>query len=454
MLKKVIILLLLLYQLLAIAFSEVVLWATADVHGVVNSSSGGLVGIYSLLEVKRKPTDLLIDAGDFFQGSYSANISGGTSLVNIFHAMDYDFCIPGNHEMDAGMENLRHLYSQLKVPVLCANWNFVSSLQNMKPYALVERNGIRIGIIGTGDRESRTRILPTEKVSFMKEEKAIAQALAALRPEKVDIIVLVRHGGIYFSGGNLYSLLKQFPEIDIVIGAHSHQVEKGRKIAGAYYVQPPAYGQGVSEVRAVYNKKTRKIERITSVLHSVSAVRTSDKMKKYIKNEQEYRVRSKSVIAEIVSKFTSTEDLQKYLIRQSSALLGKADADLFFIDKSGIEMKSAISDYMIYRMFPYENNVVQITVSRKEYQTILEECKKYSEKYKAVLLADFRGGKKQHIILRTSAFILSGGGRNFPAARSIAEKREITEFVSLRQLVKKYLNECSRNGKLFVDSTE
>ena len=41
---------------------------------------------------------------------------------------------------------------------------------------------------------------------------------------------------------------------------------------------------------------------------------------------------------------------------------------------------------MIYRMFPYENNVVQIKVSYKEYQSILAECRKYCDKYKVALI--------------------------------------------------------------------
>ncbi len=439
MCKKVIIFLLLLCYLLAVGAAEVVLWATSDVHGVINSPRGGLAKIFSVLEAKRKPEDLLIDVGDFFQGSYSANTSGGMSLLNIFHSMGYDFCVPGNHEMDIGMKKLREFYTLLKVPLLCANWKFVKALPNMKSHAVVVRNNIRIGIIGVGDRESRTRVLPGREAVFMKEEKAIAQSLAALRKEKVDIIVLVRHGGIYFSGGTLYSLLKLFPEIDVVIGGHSHQTERGRKIAGAYYIHPAPYGQGVSEVRIAFNERTRKIERISSFLHETESVKTSVKMKKYIDAERRTAFYGNVETAKnVLLQYKSVEDLQKYLTLKAVAELGSADAELFFIDKAGIDRKTKINDYMIYRMFPYENNVVQIKVSYKEYQSILAECRKYCDKYKVALINELHKSDKKYIILRTSSFILSGGGRNFPEARRIAENRKITEFASLRQLVKQY----------------
>ena len=192
-------------------------------------------------------------------------------------------------------------------------------------------------------------------------------------------------------------------------------------------------------MRIAFNERTRKIERISSFLHETESVKTSVKMKKYIDAERRAAFYGNVETAKnVLLQYKSVEDLQKYLTLKAVAELGSADAELFFIDKAGIDRKTKINDYMIYRMFPYENNVVQIKVSYKEYQSILAECRKYCDKYKVALINELHKSGKKYIILRTSSFILSGGGRNFPEARRIAENRKITEFASLRQLVKQY----------------
>ena len=82
--KNVIILLFYLVSALLTA-SEVVIWATSDMHGVLKSKRGGMARILNILEAKRKPQDILVDAGDLFQGSYIANTSAGSIIVNAFN---------------------------------------------------------------------------------------------------------------------------------------------------------------------------------------------------------------------------------------------------------------------------------------------------------------------------------------------------------------------------------
>ena len=167
--------------------SEVVIWATTDMHGILQSKHGGMAGILSILELKRKPQDILLDAGDLFQGSYIANNTNGSVIVNAFNLMNYDFYVPGNHEFEFGSEVLRKNFEAMNSVILCANWAFVPAISKMKPFCIIERNKMRIAIIGVGERESRNRILPDKKLVFMNEEKSIALALKELRKEKVDL---------------------------------------------------------------------------------------------------------------------------------------------------------------------------------------------------------------------------------------------------------------------------
>ena len=279
MMKKLTISLFLFFWSFAFFAAEVVLWVTTDMHGNIINKNGGMAKIASLLQEKRGRNDILIDAGDLFQGSYAANTDNGRIVVRAFNAMNYDVYVPGNHEFEFGRDVLYGNLKNIKAQILCCNWRFEPPLANMKPYAVLERNGLRIGIIGAGERESKYRILPDNSLVFADEAVSIARAIKELRKDKVDLLMLVRHGGIYFSGGSLYSLMKMFPEIDIVIGGHSHQLERGRKIAGAYYVQSGQYAEGISKITVSFDDNNRRIKRISSEYFPVSAYSAAESMK-------------------------------------------------------------------------------------------------------------------------------------------------------------------------------
>ena len=442
MIKKLIISVIYLFCSFCCSAEELVIWATADMHGNIISHNGGMARILGILEAKRKPDDILVDAGDLLQGTYCANASGGSVIVNAFNTMNYDFYVPGNHEFEYGIDRLLCNFQKLKSVILCANWHFVPPLKNMKPWQIVTRKGRRTAFIGLGERESRTRIMQDGKIVFADEEKALAGCLREIRKEGVDLIVLVRHGGIYFSGGTLYNMLKKFPEIDIVIGAHSHQLERGRKIAGAYYVQPGMHAGGIIEVRVSFSD-SGKIERITSEYHEASEnIHPSENMSSLIALDKRMMkdARRKTDI-KLPVKIKNTTDIQRYLLAGALKKLCPADADLFFLENTAYEWRGILSKYFIYRIFPYENNIVSIPVSRREYVTIAGECRKYADKYKVKMYVSEPPAAKRYFILRTSTFVLSGGGRNFPGSRNIAEKRmkEIKEYISPRRAAELYL---------------
>lgn len=443
MMKKLIISLFILFFAASIFAAEVVLWATTDMHGNIITEKGGMARIASFLQQKRSKDDILIDAGDLLQGSFSANVTKGTIALSTFNTMNYDFFVPGNHEFEFGRKALFENLKNINAQILCCNWSFIPHLQNMKPYSVIVRKGLRIGIIGAGERESRCRILPDKMLKFEDEAVSVARALAALRKEKVDLIVLVRHGGIYFAGGSLYSLLKLFPEIDLVIGGHSHELVRGRKIAGAYYVQPGKHAEGISEIRIKFDEKKRKIIRISSSYHDVSSYPAPKSMKDILSQEKTLqRTGYLEFRRKLPSNLKNITDVQKYLILQSVKNKAVGDADIFFADKSGLEWRSKLNNYLVYRMFPYENKLTVIPVSVKEFNIILDECRRYSQKYKTPLVTSFNAGNKKYFLLRTTSFVLSGGGRNFPRSRRIAEARadKIREFCSLKEAVVDYLN--------------
>ena len=93
---------------------------------------------------------MLLHAGDFSQGSSYFTELGGDLEIDIINAMAYDAVCLGNHEFDNGINELARRLTNIKVPVVCANYNFKGSpLENLiKPYTIMEKAGRKIGVIG------------------------------------------------------------------------------------------------------------------------------------------------------------------------------------------------------------------------------------------------------------------------------------------------------------------
>ena len=93
---------------------------------------------------------LLMDAGDFSQGSSYFTLLKGDVEVDVMNAMGYDVACLGNHEFDNGLEELARRLHNVSFPVVCANYDFTGSAVDglVKPYAILRRGGLKVGVIG------------------------------------------------------------------------------------------------------------------------------------------------------------------------------------------------------------------------------------------------------------------------------------------------------------------
>ena len=98
----------------------------------------------------KNPNLLLFDSGDFSQGSPYYSLFKGDVEIGLMNQMKYDAATIGNHEFDYGLENMARLFLQADFPVVCANYDFTGTPCQgiVKPYTVIEREGIRIGVFG------------------------------------------------------------------------------------------------------------------------------------------------------------------------------------------------------------------------------------------------------------------------------------------------------------------
>lgn len=193
---------------------------------------GGFLRRMALIEDERAKTPglLLIDSGDFSQGSPYYNFYKGEVEVELMNRMGYDVATIGNHEFDFGLENMARIFRMAKFPIVCANYDFTgTSVEGLvKSYTIIKRNGLKIGLFGLSPQPKG--LVDTTKFVGVKylDPVETARRMAALlkTKKKCDVIICVSHLGWEDEELTDQMLVPATRDIDIVLGGHSHTYMK------------------------------------------------------------------------------------------------------------------------------------------------------------------------------------------------------------------------------------
>lgn len=162
------------------------------------SMIGGIAEMTTLIETLRasEPNVFLFDSGDIFTGAL-AKLTHGKLAFELMITMGYDAMAIGNHEFEYGHHIFEWEKNRAPFPVLGANFFYKDTDH---PYAqahtILERDGVRIGVIGIMGQDAATAIIPSyiAPLDVHDPVEAVRKSVAELRDE-VDLIVLLTHQG-------------------------------------------------------------------------------------------------------------------------------------------------------------------------------------------------------------------------------------------------------------------
>lgn len=177
-------------------------------------------------ERKEHPNLLLLDSGDFSQGSPYYTLYKGDVEVGLMNLMRYDAATIGNHEFDFGVDNMARLFKKADFPVVCANYDFTGTALEgiVKPYVVLKRDGLRIGVFGLSpELDGLVLAESCAGVKYNDPVKAANDVAKTLKEkEKCDIVICLSHLGWKLAGLDDTELMSQLRNVDIVLGGHSH----------------------------------------------------------------------------------------------------------------------------------------------------------------------------------------------------------------------------------------
>ena len=230
------------------------IFSTADVHAYVfpydfiegHAINHSLAHVHSLVSDQRSKKGkhvVLLDNGDILQGQptgfyYNFIATEEEHLIGrVLNFMQYDAATVGNHDIEAGPEVYKTLPEVLDFPWLSANINHIKSGEPFfEPYTIIERNGVRIAVIGlttTGVPNWLPRRL-WESLEFVDMYTAAKHYVSYIRDnERPDAIIGLFHSGAgpemeYDPGSDLPNNASRYiaqyvPGFDVIFTSHDHR---------------------------------------------------------------------------------------------------------------------------------------------------------------------------------------------------------------------------------------
>lgn len=192
--------------------------------GLRYQTCGGLARIASVfrqVRAERPGAVLALDNGDTFHGTYVAVQSQGGSMLPLMNALGFD-AMTLHWEFAYGPARVRELAAGLDYPALAINcYEKDSGRLAFPPSRVVERAGLRIGIVGIASNIVDKGMPPSysEGLRFALGNAELPGHIDRLRSsDKVDLVVVLSHLGFAQDA----KLAAEVPGIDALISGHTH----------------------------------------------------------------------------------------------------------------------------------------------------------------------------------------------------------------------------------------
>lgn len=211
---------------------------------------GGLDRIATLVKAmrgERPDSTILLDGGDFWQGSYPALASRGGDMVRAMNALGVD-AMTGHWEFTYGQDRVIELIEQLDCPFLAGN---VRDTMWEEPVfdstAFFERQGVSVAVIGqafpyTPIANPRYMI---PDWSFGIREEAVQKSVDAARQKGAQVVVLLSHNGFDVDR----KLASRVSGIDVILTGHTHDaMPRELNVDGTLLVASGSHGKFLSRL--------------------------------------------------------------------------------------------------------------------------------------------------------------------------------------------------------------
>ncbi|UQN14059.1 bifunctional metallophosphatase/5'-nucleotidase [Gulosibacter sp. ACHW.36C] len=272
-----------------------------DVHGRIGAMTVPWAGTIEQARAEN-PDSVLISAGDNQGASlFASSIANDEPIMDVLNTVGVDAIAAGNHEFDKGLADVERIEEYLGQSLLAANIYDEAGNTVLDSYKIVERGGLRIGVIGTAPEDLAT-LVSAEAFDGLQVGDAVeaVNRVAAEIEDDVDLIVADFHdgatagepeGATWDSERAKPGLIQQIdteltPAVDVVLNAHTHRVynwtdtveETG---ATRPVIQTGEYMNNIGVIEVTYDPASGEVVDFTSELRARTTTPTDELIATY-----------------------------------------------------------------------------------------------------------------------------------------------------------------------------
>ncbi|AGP43475.1 bifunctional metallophosphatase/5'-nucleotidase [Serratia plymuthica] len=256
---------------------NITLLGTSDLHGTFvpwdyASDTENLAGSLSQIATQIKklraeqPNLILVDAGDTIQGNFVETFKHEaiSPMMLGFNALKYDVWVMGNHEFDFGLPVLATPLKQFEGTALAGNIFWDNGKPFLPAYKIIERQGVKIGIIGMDTPMTAEFAKGTDRtkgLNFTDPVQAVKNVINEIDGQ-VDAIVLVAHMGIdnenQRPGTGVADIANANPQLAAIVAGHMHVKIDKAVVNGVIITEPDKYGRALSRIDLQFERRDGK----------------------------------------------------------------------------------------------------------------------------------------------------------------------------------------------------
>ncbi|MGK0465303.1 MAG: 2',3'-cyclic-nucleotide 2'-phosphodiesterase/3'-nucleotidase/5'-nucleotidase [Clostridium sp.] len=365
-----------------------------DFHGAVEEG-GKNAGIAKFAgEINRvkniNPNTIVVAAGDIFQGSAMSNLTYGAPVNEMMKEVGVVASAVGNHEFDWGIDKIAKWAEEGEYDFLASNIYDKTTGKPVtwaKPYMIVEKGGIKIGLVGIATPETAFKTSPVivKNLEF-KDPVASAKEWAKVAKDNgADVVIALTHLGAFQDDDDKITGeatdLCGVENIDAVISAHTHQTVSGM-VNGIPVVQ--AYKEGRSlgrlTIKVDADDKVAGIVPSVDTLYKRADTLVEDATVKAIADK--YSKELEPILGEILG--ATDKKLTHDKSAPGTSLLGQWTTDVMrkvagtqigITNGGGLRVPLAAGNITMgnmYEVMPFDNTLVTMKLKGSDLKRVIE----------------------------------------------------------------------------------
>ncbi len=252
--KKLFLLLVFLFAAAVLPAKTTIIYHTSDTHGFFypRDGKGGFAALAAVLH--NGPRNyLLLDGGDFAEGTVETQRSKGLKAVMMLNQLNYDAATVGNHEFAFKEEGFQDILNQAQFAVLAANLTLAETGKypsGVLPYKIFNIDGVKVAVIGLANQNPTK---PIKKYHISEPFAALQKALSEVEAQQPAVVVVLAHDSLADDRmghpnyiGDIGRMLGG--RVHVVLGGHAHKIFQNEYRGGVLFAESGYYLKYVTKV--------------------------------------------------------------------------------------------------------------------------------------------------------------------------------------------------------------